>query len=48
MSADERDAALAAGGELARALLATGRADCLVLGEIGIGNTATAAALLCG
>ena len=47
MGADQRDAALAAGGELARALLAQSGADCLVLGEIGIGNTATAAALLC-
>jgi nicotinate-nucleotide--dimethylbenzimidazole phosphoribosyltransferase len=47
MTAGQRDAALAAGAELARALLAESGADCLVLGEIGIGNTATAAALLC-
>jgi nicotinate-nucleotide--dimethylbenzimidazole phosphoribosyltransferase len=47
MTAAQRDAALAAGGDLARALLDEGGADCLVLGEIGIGNTATAAALLC-
>jgi nicotinate-nucleotide--dimethylbenzimidazole phosphoribosyltransferase len=47
MSAQQRDAALAAGGELARALLAASGADCLVLGEIGIGNTATATALVC-
>jgi len=47
MSAEQRDAALAAGAELAGALLAASGADCLVLGEIGIGNTATAAALLC-
>jgi nicotinate-nucleotide--dimethylbenzimidazole phosphoribosyltransferase len=47
MSAEQRDAALATGGELARALLSDSGADCLVLGEIGIGNTATAAALLC-
>ena len=47
MTAAQRDAALAAGAELARALLATPAPHCLVLGEIGIGNTATAAALLC-
>jgi nicotinate-nucleotide--dimethylbenzimidazole phosphoribosyltransferase len=47
MTAAQRDAALAAGAELARALLDDTGADCLVLGEIGIGNTATAAALLC-
>jgi nicotinate-nucleotide--dimethylbenzimidazole phosphoribosyltransferase len=47
MTAGECDAALAAGAELARALLGDSGADCLVLGEIGIGNTATAAALLC-
>jgi nicotinate-nucleotide--dimethylbenzimidazole phosphoribosyltransferase len=40
----ELDAALAAGARLA-AELADGGADCLVLGEIGIGNTATTAAL---
>ena len=47
MTAGQCDAALAAGAELARALLEESAADCLVLGEIGIGNTATAAALLC-
>jgi nicotinate-nucleotide--dimethylbenzimidazole phosphoribosyltransferase len=47
MTATQRDAALAAGAELARALLHESGAHCLVLGEIGIGNTATAAALLC-
>jgi nicotinate-nucleotide--dimethylbenzimidazole phosphoribosyltransferase len=40
------DAALAAGARLA-AELAAGGVDCLVLGEIGIGNTATTAALAC-
>jgi nicotinate-nucleotide--dimethylbenzimidazole phosphoribosyltransferase len=39
------DAAMALGAELARELAARG-VDCLVLGEIGIGNTATTAALL--
>jgi nicotinate-nucleotide--dimethylbenzimidazole phosphoribosyltransferase len=47
MTAAQRDAALAAGADLARALLDKTGAHCLVLGEIGIGNTATAAALLC-
>ena len=47
MTAGQRDAAQAAGAELARALLDDSGAHCLVLGEIGIGNTATAAALLC-
>jgi nicotinate-nucleotide--dimethylbenzimidazole phosphoribosyltransferase len=42
----ELDAALAAGAALVREL--RGRdIDCLVLGEIGIGNTTTAAALTC-
>ncbi len=40
------DAALAAGARLAGEL-ADGGVDCLVLGEIGIGNTATTAALHC-
>jgi nicotinate-nucleotide--dimethylbenzimidazole phosphoribosyltransferase len=40
------DAALAAGAQLAGEL-AEGGVDCLVLGEIGIGNTATTAALAC-
>ena len=45
MTATERDAGgLAAGAELAGGLLDDG-AHCLVLGEIGIGNTATAALL---
>jgi nicotinate-nucleotide--dimethylbenzimidazole phosphoribosyltransferase len=39
-------AAMAAGAKLATEL-ATSGVDCLVLGEIGIGNTATAAALTC-
>jgi nicotinate-nucleotide--dimethylbenzimidazole phosphoribosyltransferase len=47
MTAAQRDVALAAGAELARELLDESGAHCLVLGEIGIGNTATAAALLC-
>jgi nicotinate-nucleotide--dimethylbenzimidazole phosphoribosyltransferase len=47
MTAAQRDAALAAGADLARTVLAESGAGCLVLGEIGIGNTATAAALLC-
>ena len=41
----ELEAALAAGAGLA-AELAEGGVDCLVLGEIGIGNTATTAALV--
>jgi nicotinate-nucleotide--dimethylbenzimidazole phosphoribosyltransferase len=44
LTAHQLDGALGAGRELA-AQLAAGGADCLVLGEIGIGNTATAAAL---
>jgi nicotinate-nucleotide--dimethylbenzimidazole phosphoribosyltransferase len=40
------DAALEVGADLARELAARD-ADCLVLGEIGIGNTATTAALAC-
>jgi nicotinate-nucleotide--dimethylbenzimidazole phosphoribosyltransferase len=43
---DDLDAALDAGALLA-AELADGGVDCLVLGEIGMGNTATTAALLC-
>lgn len=43
----ERDRALEAGAALAHDLLETAGAACLVLGEIGIGNTTTAAALLC-
>jgi nicotinate-nucleotide--dimethylbenzimidazole phosphoribosyltransferase len=41
----ELDGALARGAGLARELAEVG-VDCLVLGEIGIGNTATAAALI--
>jgi nicotinate-nucleotide--dimethylbenzimidazole phosphoribosyltransferase len=41
----ELDAAMARGAELARELGDRG-VDCLVLGEIGIGNTATTAALM--
>jgi nicotinate-nucleotide--dimethylbenzimidazole phosphoribosyltransferase len=44
MSAAQLDAALAAGARLARELAEAG-AGCLVLGEIGMGNTATTAAL---
>jgi nicotinate-nucleotide--dimethylbenzimidazole phosphoribosyltransferase len=46
LSPDQLDAALAAGATLATELAERG-VDCLVLGEIGIGNTATAAALAC-
>jgi nicotinate-nucleotide--dimethylbenzimidazole phosphoribosyltransferase len=40
------DAAIAAGRRLAAELAEEG-VDCLVLGEIGMGNTTTAAALAC-
>lgn len=43
---EQLDAALAAGAELAGELAERG-VDCLVLGEIGIGNTATTSALAC-
>jgi nicotinate-nucleotide--dimethylbenzimidazole phosphoribosyltransferase len=46
LSDDELDRALAAGARLATELAGRG-VDCLVLGEIGIGNTATTAALAC-
>jgi nicotinate-nucleotide--dimethylbenzimidazole phosphoribosyltransferase len=46
LTAAQLDAALATGRALARDLAAAG-VDCLVLGEIGIGNTTTAAALAC-
>ncbi|HEY4812796.1 MAG TPA: 5,6-dimethylbenzimidazole synthase [Solirubrobacteraceae bacterium] len=46
LTAAQLDAALDAGAMLAREL-AEGEIDCLVLGEIGIGNTATTAALAC-
>jgi nicotinate-nucleotide--dimethylbenzimidazole phosphoribosyltransferase len=45
MSPEEAAAAIATGSRLAAEVLDV--ADCLVLGEIGIGNTATAAALIC-
>ncbi len=47
MTIEECRRAIAAGQRLARALLADTGADCLVVGEIGIGNTATAASLVC-
>jgi nicotinate-nucleotide--dimethylbenzimidazole phosphoribosyltransferase len=47
MSAEQAQRAIEAGRALAAELLAPGDAHCVVLGEIGIGNTATAAALLC-
>lgn len=46
LTEDQLKAAMATGAELASEL-ASRRVDCLVLGEIGIGNTATAAALTC-
>jgi nicotinate-nucleotide--dimethylbenzimidazole phosphoribosyltransferase len=46
LSAEQLDAALEAGAALARELEQRG-SDCLLLGEIGIGNTATSAALAC-
>jgi nicotinate-nucleotide--dimethylbenzimidazole phosphoribosyltransferase len=46
LSAEQVAAALAAGAQLAGELADRG-IDCLVLGEIGIGNTATTAALVC-
>ncbi len=45
LTAEQLAAALAAGARLARKLADDG-VDCLVLGEIGIGNTTTAAALV--
>jgi nicotinate-nucleotide--dimethylbenzimidazole phosphoribosyltransferase len=51
MSDAQLHAALERGAALVRELAgdspAAGRVDCLVLGEIGIGNTATTAALVC-
>jgi nicotinate-nucleotide--dimethylbenzimidazole phosphoribosyltransferase len=44
LSASQLDSALGTGARLAAELAADG-VDCVVLGEIGIGNTATAAAL---
>jgi nicotinate-nucleotide--dimethylbenzimidazole phosphoribosyltransferase len=46
LSPEELDAALAAGARLAGELADRG-IDCLALGEIGMGNTTTAAALAC-
>lgn len=46
LTEEQLTAAMAAGAELAGELASRG-VDCLVLGEIGIGNTATAAALTC-
>ena len=46
LTPEQLDEALAAGAELAAELGERG-ADCLVLGEIGIGNTATTSALAC-
>lgn len=46
LTGDEVVAAVEAGARLASELAERG-VDCLVLGEIGMGNTATAAALLC-
>ncbi len=46
LSAEQLEAALAGGAALAREL-ADRDVDCLLLGEIGIGNTATTAALAC-
>lgn len=46
LSHEQLDAALEAGAELVRELKQRG-SDCLLLGEIGIGNTATSAALAC-
>jgi nicotinate-nucleotide--dimethylbenzimidazole phosphoribosyltransferase len=46
LTAEQLDAALAAGAMLAAELAGRG-VDCLVLGEIGIGNTATTSALAC-
>jgi nicotinate-nucleotide--dimethylbenzimidazole phosphoribosyltransferase len=46
LTEEQLTAAMAAGARLAEEL-ASRRVDCLVLGEIGIGNTTTAAALTC-
>lgn len=47
MSPAQLEAALAAGATLTDELVREQRIDCLVLGEVGIGNTTTAAALAC-
>lgn len=46
LTEEELDAALQAGRDLVSELAAQG-VDCIVLGEIGMGNTATTAALVC-
>jgi nicotinate-nucleotide--dimethylbenzimidazole phosphoribosyltransferase len=46
LTEEQLDRALAAGAELAAELAESG-VDCLALGEIGMGNTATTAALAC-
>jgi len=46
LTEEQLDGALAAGASLAAELAASG-VDCLALGEIGMGNTATTAALAC-
>ncbi|MEA2324822.1 MAG: nicotinate-nucleotide--dimethylbenzimidazole phosphoribosyltransferase [Solirubrobacteraceae bacterium] len=46
LTEDELDRAIAAGRALAAELAGEG-ADCLVLGDIGMGNTATTSALVC-
>jgi nicotinate-nucleotide--dimethylbenzimidazole phosphoribosyltransferase len=46
LSVEQLDAALDAGAALARELARRG-VDCVVLGEVGIGNTTTGAALAC-
>jgi nicotinate-nucleotide--dimethylbenzimidazole phosphoribosyltransferase len=46
LTSDQLDAALETGAALARELFDRG-CDCLALGEIGIGNTTTTAALVC-
>jgi nicotinate-nucleotide--dimethylbenzimidazole phosphoribosyltransferase len=45
MSVDDAEAAVAVGAEVARAAVAQG-ADCLVTGDMGIGNTTPSAALI--
>ena len=47
MTVEQARQAIALGGELADELLDATAADCLVVGEIGIGNTTTSAALFC-
>ncbi len=47
MSAQQSEAAIECGRALTREALESSGADCVVVGEIGIGNTTTASALLC-